>query len=171
MKKIFYYTTTAIIISCGITQAQTCVPIPTCSSLGYTSSSACDGGIKCPFGEAWYCPSGGQDVSALCSEMGYNYACTGANESGGSGASCGGKYKSCTCASGYNWSNSKCTINSCYGYSELAYCDENSIDYNDMCQSGSTKLYKCSACKSDAQMCPRGNCISLYGAMCVLPEV
>ena len=55
MKRIFYYTTTAIIISCGISQAQTCVPTPTCSSLGYTSSTACDGGIKCPFGEAWNC--------------------------------------------------------------------------------------------------------------------
>ena len=55
MKRIFYYTTTAIIISCGITQAQTCVPTPTCSSLGYTSSTACDGGIKCPFGEYWNC--------------------------------------------------------------------------------------------------------------------
>ena len=55
MKRIFYYTTTAIIISCGITQAQTCVPTPTCSSLGYTSTTACDGGLKCPFGEAWNC--------------------------------------------------------------------------------------------------------------------
>ena len=55
MKRIFYYTTTAIIISCGITQAQTCVPTPTCSTLGYTSTTACDGGIKCPFGEAWNC--------------------------------------------------------------------------------------------------------------------
>ena len=55
MKRIFYYTTTAIIISCGITQAQTCVPTPTCSSLGYTSSTACDGGLKCPFGNYWNC--------------------------------------------------------------------------------------------------------------------
>ena len=54
MKRIFY-TTTAIIISCGITQAQTCVPTPTCSTLGYTSTTACDGGLKCPFGEAWNC--------------------------------------------------------------------------------------------------------------------
>ena len=55
MKRIFYYTTTAIIISCGITQAQTCVPTPTCSSLGYTSSSSCTNGIKCPFGNYWNC--------------------------------------------------------------------------------------------------------------------
>ena len=55
MKRIFYYTTTAIIISCGITQAQTCVPTPTCSTLGYTSSSSCTNGIKCPFGNYWNC--------------------------------------------------------------------------------------------------------------------
>ena len=55
MKRIFYYTTTAIIISCGISQAQTCVPTPTCSTLGYTSTTTCDGGLKCPFGEAWNC--------------------------------------------------------------------------------------------------------------------
>ena len=55
MKKIFYYTTTALVLSCGITQAQTCVPTPTCSSLGYTSSSSCTNGIKCPFGNYWNC--------------------------------------------------------------------------------------------------------------------
>ena len=55
MKRIFYYTTTAIIISCGISQAQTCVPTPTCSTLGYTSSSSCTNGIKCPFGNYWNC--------------------------------------------------------------------------------------------------------------------
>ncbi len=55
MKKIIYYTTTALVISCGISQAQTCVPTPTCSSLGYTSSSSCTNGIKCPFGNYWNC--------------------------------------------------------------------------------------------------------------------
>ncbi len=55
MKRIFYYTTTALVLSCGITQAQTCVPTPTCSSLGYTSTSSCTNGIKCPFGNYWNC--------------------------------------------------------------------------------------------------------------------
>ena len=32
-----------------------CIQTPTCSSLGYTSSSSCTGGIKCPFGNAWNC--------------------------------------------------------------------------------------------------------------------
>ena len=32
-----------------------CIQTPTCSSLGYTSSSSCTGGTKCPFGNAWNC--------------------------------------------------------------------------------------------------------------------
>ena len=38
----------------GLAEAA-CIQTPTCSSLGYTSSSSCDGGIKCPFGNAWNC--------------------------------------------------------------------------------------------------------------------
>ena len=32
-----------------------CIQTPTCSSLGYTSTSSCTGGVKCPFGNAWNC--------------------------------------------------------------------------------------------------------------------
>ena len=38
----------------GLAEAA-CIQTPTCSSLGYTSSSACTGGVKCPFGNAWNC--------------------------------------------------------------------------------------------------------------------
>ena len=31
------------------------VPTPDCSTLGYTSSSSCTNGIKCPFGNYWNC--------------------------------------------------------------------------------------------------------------------
>ena len=118
MKRIFYYTTTAIIISCGISQAQTCVPTPTCSSLGYTSSSACDGGLKCPFGEAWYCPiSGSQDITELCSLMGYSYTCTGTNESAGTGQTCSGLYKECTCLNNSEWNGTNCVCDSSYKFS------------------------------------------------------
>ena len=40
----------------GLAEAS-CIQTPTCSSLGYTSSSSCTGGVKCPFGEAWNCTS------------------------------------------------------------------------------------------------------------------
>ena len=74
--------------------------------------TACDGGLKCPFGEAWYCPSGGQDMTELCSLMGYAQTCTGSNQTRGTGQTCGGLYKDCSCTSGYKWDNGAC-INPC----------------------------------------------------------
>ena len=54
MKKILY-TTTAFIL-CGIAQSQAaCIATPSCTSLGYTSTSSCTNGIKCPFGNYWNC--------------------------------------------------------------------------------------------------------------------
>ena len=32
-----------------------CIQTPSCSSLGYSSSSSCSGGTKCPFGDYWNC--------------------------------------------------------------------------------------------------------------------
>ena len=72
-----------------------------CQQLGYTSLQKCDNGLKCPFGE---------------------YTCTGTNEQPGTD-NCGGKYKSCTCASGYEWKDGKCQIKGailgqCTGYAK-----------------------------------------------------
>ena len=54
MKKILY-TTTAFIL-CGIAQSQAaCIPTPSCTSLGYTSTTSCTDGLKCPFGNYWNC--------------------------------------------------------------------------------------------------------------------
>ena len=41
----------------GVAEAA-CIQTPTCSSLGYTSTSSCTGGTKCPFGNAWNCTAG-----------------------------------------------------------------------------------------------------------------
>ena len=38
----------------GTTEAA-CIQTPSCSSLGYTSTTACEGGLKCPWGNAWFC--------------------------------------------------------------------------------------------------------------------
>ena len=56
MRKFLLYSTilVAFTMSGGAANAA-CIQTPTCSSLGYTSSSSCDGGIKCPFGNAWNC--------------------------------------------------------------------------------------------------------------------
>lgn len=73
-----------------------CVATKDCSTLGYKQSSCDSGkGIKCPFGEAWYCPC---DAS-------YIYTCTGTNESPSS-AKCGDKYSMCNCATGTHWDSS-----------------------------------------------------------------
>ena len=128
MKRIFYYTTTAIIISCGITQAQTCVPTPTCSSLGYTSSTACDGGLKCPFGSYWYCPSNSGGECA-----GFTYLCIGRGyvDGGGIGADCNGKYAKCECYEGFEWQDGKGCVES------STECKIGAILYSDMTCSSS----------------------------------
>ena len=54
MKKILLASAGVMVISAGVGYAA-CIPTPSCSSLGYESSSSCEGGIKCPFGNAWNC--------------------------------------------------------------------------------------------------------------------
>ena len=53
MQKFLLYSSALFLLS-GAAEAA-CIQTPTCSSLGYTSSSSCNGGIKCPFGNAWNC--------------------------------------------------------------------------------------------------------------------
>ena len=55
MKKILY-TTTAFVLCGGIVQANAaCIATPSCTTLGYTSTTSCTGGLKCPFGNYWNC--------------------------------------------------------------------------------------------------------------------
>ena len=121
-----------------------------CSLLGYTDSACPGSGLKCPFGEGWYCGGGAAED---CIKLGYDKTCTGAGESGsgqtcngkyqsctcdssykytcsgtgysgGSGTACGGKYAACTCASGYEWKNGSCQkqiLNGAQG--DLFYCN------------------------------------------------
>ena len=86
-----------------------------CQQLGYTSLEKCDNGLKCPFGEYWACPQKQCDTS-------YLYTCTGANEQLGTDK-CGDKYKSCNCASGFEWKDGKCqtkgaVLGQCTGYAK-----------------------------------------------------
>ncbi len=68
MRKFLLYSTilVAFTMSGGAANAA-CIQTPTCSSLGYTSSSSCDGGIKCPFGNAWNCTA--SDLSTQITEL------------------------------------------------------------------------------------------------------
>ena len=70
-----------------------------CSLLGYTDSACPGSGLKCPFGDGWYCGGGAAED---CIKLGYDKTCTGAGESG-SGETCNGKYQSCTCDSSYQY--------------------------------------------------------------------
>ena len=98
----------------NITYAQ-CSPAQSCAELGYKETANKGGCLKCPFGNGWYCPQKPCDAS-------YQYTCTGTNEQPGTD-NCGGKYKSCTCASGYEWKDGKCQIKGailgqCTGYAK-----------------------------------------------------
>ena len=90
-----------------LAHAETCTATPDCKSLGYTETSCpSDNGVKCPWNTSlWHCDQG---CAADCENLGYKYDCKSENATGGSGQSCGGKYSSCTCSSGYKWSGGKC---------------------------------------------------------------
>ena len=109
MKKLLY-TTTAFVLCGGIVQTNAaCIATPSCYDMGYSSTSSCDGGLKCPFGSYWYCPSnsGGEcaDFPYLCRGRGYV-------DGGGIGADCHGKYEKCECYAGFEWKNGQGCIES-----------------------------------------------------------
>ena len=55
--KQYLFLTSALVVSGLLSGAANaaCIQTPSCSSLGYTSSQSCNGGVKCPFGNAWNC--------------------------------------------------------------------------------------------------------------------
>ena len=53
MRKILLMSSALVAIS-GVAEAA-CIQTPTCGAMGYDSTIACEGGIKCPFGNAWNC--------------------------------------------------------------------------------------------------------------------
>ena len=53
MRKILLMSSALALLS-GMAEAA-CIQTPSCSSLGYSSSSSCSGGTKCPFGNYWNC--------------------------------------------------------------------------------------------------------------------
>ena len=54
MRKILLYSSALVVGLSGVAEAA-CIQTPSCSSLGYSSSSSCSGGTKCPFGNYWNC--------------------------------------------------------------------------------------------------------------------
>ena len=68
MRKILLYSSALVVsgLLSGVAEAA-CIQTPSCSSLGYTSSQSCNGGVKCPFGNAWNCTA--SDLSAQITEL------------------------------------------------------------------------------------------------------
>ena len=55
MRKFLLYSSALAVFGLSGAAEAACIQTPSCSSLGYTSSSSCSGGTKCPFGNAWNC--------------------------------------------------------------------------------------------------------------------
>ncbi len=126
MKKLLY-TTTAFVLCGGIVQANAaCIATPSCYDMGYSSTSSCDSGLKCPFGDYWYCPKDGE-----CAEFPYTCFGRGYVEAAGIGADCNGKYVKCECYEGFEWKDGKGCVES------STECKIGSILYSDMSCSSS----------------------------------
>ena len=69
MKKYLFLTSALVVLS-GTAEAA-CIQTPSCSSLGYESTSSCSGGLKCPFGNAWNCtgPNNTTEINKLKTEI------------------------------------------------------------------------------------------------------
>ncbi len=103
MRNITLLTGTMLFLPMTATaQSINCTPSPDCASLGYTESSCPDGaGIKCPWGNTWFCTKEKCDTS-------FQYTCSGTGYAGGASEACNGKYQQCMCTSGYEWKNGAC---------------------------------------------------------------
>ena len=114
--KTYLYLGTAVagMMIAGNVYAQ-CVTTQDCTALGYTETSCPNGkGVKCPFGNKWFC--GESSCDYVCEDLGFKYTCSGSNISGGNGISCNGKYTSCNCSSGYEFTNGTCKELQCVSY-------------------------------------------------------
>ena len=113
--KVHVYFLLGTSLSCfpGLALGQ-CVPVQDCAALGYTASS-CNGGkgVKCPFGNGWFCA---EDESTVCAENGFKYSCSGTGYAGGAGSACGGKYTQCNCTTNYTWNGSSCALSCSSAY-------------------------------------------------------
>ena len=59
MRKILLYSSAFVAFTMSGVAEAACIQTPNCTTLGYTSTTACEGGLKCPWGNAWFCNVGG----------------------------------------------------------------------------------------------------------------
>ena len=116
MRKFLLYSTILVAFTMSGVAEAACIQTPSCSSLGYTSSSSCDGGIKCPFGNAWNCtgPNNTTKINSINTSITniLNRITKLENNSGsgsGSGAGTGGYSVACLgCSIGNIYYNGNC---------------------------------------------------------------
>ena len=58
MKQYLLLTSALAVLGLSGTAEAACIQTPNCTTLGYTSTTACEGGLKCPWGNAWFCNIG-----------------------------------------------------------------------------------------------------------------
>ena len=59
MRKFLLYSSALVAFAMSGVAEAACIQTPNCTTLGYTSTTACEGGLKCPWGNAWFCNVGG----------------------------------------------------------------------------------------------------------------
>ena len=123
-----------------------CVSSQDCATLGYTESSCPNGGVKCPFGNAWFCVD-------QCG-IGFKYTCTGTGYgTQPASAACNGKYTSCVCADKYTWSGTACTkcgskyTEKCNGSNETGGADTGCGGYYAKCSCATGYEWKDGSCQ------------------------
>ena len=94
--------------NCVCSGVDWCALTSSCTALGYKQQTCNGASIKCPLDTNY----------SFCIEQcspSFQYTCSGTGYAGGKGATCGGKYAECTCASGYVWENGSCVKASIWG--------------------------------------------------------
>ena len=127
--KTYLYLSTAIIsvsLAAGGEAWAQCVSTQDCATLGYTETSCPNGGVKCPFGNKWFCSSS-EITPEQCTELGFTQTCAGTGYSGGASLACNGKYNYCTCTDGYTWN----TTNQICEYDYKTNCVIGALYYSD----------------------------------------
>ncbi len=120
MKKYLYLSTAIVGVMIGGNVWAQCVSTQDCTALGYTETSCPNGGVKCPFGNKWFCGSSDENV---CKKYGFIYTCTGTGYTSGNGKSCNEMYAACNCDSEYKWQNGICEKMKNGAEGNLYYCD------------------------------------------------
>lgn len=71
MRKFLLYSSALAVLGLSGVAEAACIQTPSCSSLGYSSSSSCSGGVKCPFGNYWNCtgPNNTNKITELTNKI------------------------------------------------------------------------------------------------------